>query len=201
MEYIPGIEKALVVSEINEKTQRIITPFKLPDGDLVEVYLIKDSSGFVLTDLGETAMYLNMENKDPGILRSEKVKTAFSCLGIEIVGNELRLPLEKEPTASQILTAGASFSFPIALSFPEKRLFRFKPVFRKTMSFKGYTFSRLSRATSREITIRLAEGEMEELHKAMERHDSDIFQIEGIPELSFTTAGDREAVIFFPERL
>ena len=179
---------------------RIITPFKLPDGDFIDVYLKKENEGYVLTDFGETKMEIEMRKGKESFPPS--ANSTLKQFGMEIKeGAEIIWNFSGKPKFSQIITFAAVVSFVIADALCEKKLYRFTPVFNKKISFREYSFSTLSRATDRRVIIPITTEESKKLLALMEVHNSDIFQIEEIPGFDFTTVGDTTILLFHTENL
>ena len=58
MTLVDTVGEAFRCSSYDDRTLKVITPFAFPNGDLLDVYVIEQSSGLVATDYGEALRYL-----------------------------------------------------------------------------------------------------------------------------------------------
>ena len=72
---------------------RVRTPLMYPDGGIVDVFVLKRSNGYIVTDFGDALGRLRMqsENAQPSLQQNLKIKEICHTLGIELHSSQLVL--------------------------------------------------------------------------------------------------------------
>lgn len=71
---------------------KLSTPFLYPDGDFIDIYLVKTPAGTYLTDLGETTAYLNTyEILSLPAVHDMAIAQVLLVQGVELFQGEIRV--------------------------------------------------------------------------------------------------------------
>ncbi len=72
---------------------RVRTPLTYPDGDIVDVFVLKRGNGYIVTDFGDALGWLRMQsvNAQPSLQRNLMIKDICQTLGIELHSGQLVL--------------------------------------------------------------------------------------------------------------
>lgn len=102
---------------------RVRTPMTLPDGDLVDVFVLERDDGYVVTDFGDTLGWLWAQSPSPQLTKKQRAMVDDACftLGVEMVDGQLAIRgVARERVAESVLrlsqaamrVADVSFVFP-----------------------------------------------------------------------------------------
>ena len=69
------------------------TPLLYPDGGIVDIFVVEESSGYLVTDYGEALGWLGLQSSAPNRSRKQQAQVEDVChtLGIELVRGQLML--------------------------------------------------------------------------------------------------------------
>ena len=102
---------------------RVRTPMLLPDGDMVDVFVLERDGGYVVTDFGDTLGWLWMQSGRSRLAKKQRAMVDDACfnLGVEIIDGQLAIRgVERKHVADAVLrlsqaamrVADVSFVFP-----------------------------------------------------------------------------------------
>ena len=93
-----GMSSLYQCSPSKEGKVRIATPFLYPDGDIVEVFIVPTTDGFVVTDYGESLGWLRMQSSRQGKLSPKQqslLDDVCLTLGVEFDHGQLSLRCDR----------------------------------------------------------------------------------------------------------
>jgi hypothetical protein len=104
-EALMNLPKEFECEKLDEKTWLVTTPFEYPDGDLIQLYIIKMDNLFEVTDLAETLRFF--ETLDFDLLSSKRRRKLFEDIlrsyKIEFFKGELKVKVKTEELLKAIL--------------------------------------------------------------------------------------------------
>ncbi len=102
---------------------RVRTPMTLPDGDLIDVFMIERDRGYVVTDFGDTLGWLRMQSPRSNLTQKQQAMVDDICLTLGIEQRKGQLVLHcadarSVPEAVLLLAQGAMRVASVWFTFP-----------------------------------------------------------------------------------
>ncbi len=141
---------------------QIRTPYIYPDGDVIDLYFAEDANRLILSDLGETLRWLDMQTTSPR--RSKKqlrlIEDVCATLDIEFVNGSLQVSLGNPDDMARAVTRLAEASVRVSdvwFTFQAKGFASFPEEVEEFLTDKKFPFERDQRIAGKSGSLWLVD--------------------------------------------
>lgn len=125
LDQLPGIayEAHKITNEgLSKEREFVVTNFRHPNGDLVNIYIEENAEGFWLSDFGNTFFALTVDSIDLGNEENMDIMRRMAIAhGAEIHEDEIRIKITPKNAAAEALNLCQAISYIITAVYWAKR--------------------------------------------------------------------------------